>query len=68
MAWDDVLDQLDLPSLGAFTRYWKRHPPVHVLVAAYLGVESADEPPQQRPPPDAAALEELMAMFPETPR
>lgn len=35
--WDYVEQHMDLPRLAAFNRYWVKHPPVHLLVAAYLG-------------------------------
>lgn len=45
--WDEV-GRLTMPRLKALNRYWKKHPPVHLLVAAYLGyeapAESDDEP------------------------
>jgi hypothetical protein len=46
------------------TSYWARHPPLHLLVAAYLGVgkdRRAQMPPasferEQRPHPDAVSV------------
>jgi hypothetical protein len=42
---------LTVPRLNALTRYWARNPPLHKLVAAYLGFEA---PPQatRAPAPD----------------
>lgn len=40
MTYDEVLDQLDLPAVQGFTRYWERYPPVHVMVASYFGIPS----------------------------
>ena len=31
-----------LPEMMALFRYWQAHPPVHVMVAAYLGVGAKD--------------------------
>jgi hypothetical protein len=31
---------LTVPRLNALTRYWARNPPLHKLVANYLGVEA----------------------------
>lgn len=36
--WDEV-GRLTMPRLKALNRYWKKHPPVHLLVASYLGYE-----------------------------
>lgn len=35
--WDYVEQHIDLPRLAAMNRYWDKHPPVHIMVAAYLG-------------------------------
>lgn len=37
--WDYVAEHVDLPRLQALNKYWAGHPPVHVMVAAYLGVK-----------------------------
>lgn len=37
--WDTVLSELDLPRLAALNLYWESHPPVHILIAAYMGVK-----------------------------
>lgn len=68
MTLNEVLDQFDLPTLRAFNDYWKGFPPVHVMVAAYFGIE-----PEKRAVKaadgamDPAVLAELMAQFPVTP-
>lgn len=43
--WGEV-GTLTLPRLRALSRYWSQHPPVHLLVAAYLGYkpDPADQP------------------------
>lgn len=43
-------EHVDLPRLEALEREWKRHPPVHHLVAAYLGY---------KPPASAGAKQGL---------
>ena len=30
---------MDLPRWAAMSRYWKSHPPVHLMVQGYLGIE-----------------------------
>jgi hypothetical protein len=37
--WDEV-GRLTLPRLKALMRYWEAHPPVHLLVASYLGYKA----------------------------
>ncbi len=39
--------------------YWQDNPPLHLMVKAYLGIESAPRVEQQ----DEGTLDELMAMF-----
>lgn len=39
MTWNQVLDELDLIRLAAINMYWADHPPVHILIASYLGVK-----------------------------
>ena len=42
-----MLAHVDLPMVEALRGEWRRHPPVHHLVAAYLDYEApSDEPPQ----------------------
>ena len=67
MTWDEVQDQLDIPSLMALSSYWESFPPVHVLVAAYLGIEPKRKKTNGVRANDEATLAELMAAFPETP-
>lgn len=35
--WEYIAEHVDLPRLKALTDYWQQQPPVHVMVAAYLG-------------------------------
>ena len=37
------IDRMVLPEMMDLFRYWRDHPPVHVMVAAWLGVGSKDE-------------------------
>ncbi|MEC4591612.1 hypothetical protein VPG91_11490 [Nitrospirillum amazonense] len=54
--WDEVERQFTLPRYNAMWRYWKAHPPVRLMVAAYLGIKPEQEPQE-------ADLGELLAMF-----
>jgi hypothetical protein len=40
--WCQAERELDLHRLHALTRQWVLHPPVHHLVAAYLGYQAPD--------------------------
>lgn len=37
--WDYVAEHIDLPRLKALNLYWADNPPLHRMVAAYLGIE-----------------------------
>ena len=41
--WDYTMAELDMPRLAAMSEYWRSNPPVHVMVARYLGVKPAPE-------------------------
>ena len=50
--FDQVAEQFDLPRLKAMIAYWKHKPPVHVMIASYLGIDGKpiqkfDDPEQQ---------------------
>jgi hypothetical protein len=55
-SWDAVARGMTLHHYNALQRYWARHPPAHLLLAAWLGVG---------PKPEAAPadLGDLVAMF-----
>jgi len=53
--WDELEDTLTWPRLEALARYWNDHPPVHELVAAYMGVKPGNK--------EASDLGELIAQF-----
>ena len=35
--WDYIADNIDLPRAQSLSKYWQQHPPVHILLAAYVG-------------------------------
>jgi hypothetical protein len=35
--WDHIEAELDIPRLSALSSYWRVHPPMHVLLAGYVG-------------------------------
>lgn len=61
---------MTIPRLAAMSRYWKQHPPMHVLLAAYVGYEPPAEAgaTAARTPPSAVDLEALMAAYPQVKR
>ena len=63
-AWADW----DLPSLVTQLRYWRKHPPLHQLVAAYLDYKPGVEPGSAKSAAsNEAAIAALMASAPEMP-
>jgi len=53
--WEQVETGMTVPRFQALARYWQRHPPLHLMVAAYLGIR-----PEPRPKGD---LGDLLALF-----
>jgi hypothetical protein len=41
--WEYIDDHMTIPRLSAMTRYWNQNPPVHVLVAGYIGYEAPED-------------------------
>lgn len=60
MGWDEARHDMDIPRLEAMNRYWVHSPPVHQLVARYLGLKA---PEALAAPEDQAAA--LMRMIDE---
>lgn len=67
MTPDEVLDQLDLPMLDGFTKYWKSYPPLHVMVAAYMGFQPKKDDDSKPPELDDKVLAQIMSQFAQTP-
>ena len=40
-SWAEV-GQLTIPRFKALLRFWQQHPPVHRMVAAYMGIKPGD--------------------------
>lgn len=53
--WDYIAEHVDVPRLLAINKYWDAHPPVHLLVAGYMGYE---------PKQNATSLEEAAEYVP----
>ena len=41
--WDYVEEQLDIPRLVALNRHWRKHPPTHLLMQAFVGHKPREE-------------------------
>lgn len=52
---------MDLPLLEGMSRYWMRHPPVHISMAAYVGWGKGSAQQQ-----DEGDFEAMMASLPTT--
>lgn len=61
MPWDRVEDELDIPRLAAMNEHWRKHPPVHIMVAAYLGYEPKAQKRESVNSPEE--IEKLIAMM-----
>ncbi len=49
---------MTLPRLYAMNRYWQDHPPVHILLAAFMGMKPTDKMEAEE-----AGLDELLQAF-----
>lgn len=52
--WDECLDQLDTPRMAALEAIWLRWPPVHKLLAAFIGYKAPEEQAKQYITPEVA--------------
>lgn len=43
--FDQIGEEFDIPRIEAMNKYWLKHPPVHIMVASYLGVKDTEPPP-----------------------
>lgn len=58
--WDYCDWHLDIPRLISLNRYWRNSPPVHLLVAAYMGIKPRES---EVPPATPDQMAELSEMF-----
>lgn len=56
--WEDWEEQLTVPRLTALRKEWERNPPVHFLVASFVGYKKPAEEEDQK-------LEDLFQLFPD---
>lgn len=52
---------MDMEDVDDLMTYWADHPPVHLMVAAYLGVKPKTQGPPQKP--GKAEIDQLVQMF-----
>lgn len=57
--WEQA-EGLTLPRYEALCRYWESHPPVHLMVAAYLGIKPKPRPLREGEEQDYSELFALM--------
>jgi hypothetical protein len=68
--WEYIDNHMTVPRLSAMTRYWNQNPPVHVLVAGYIGYEAPKTAEDGKPPaaPSQDDIETLIASIPRVQR
>lgn len=49
--WEYIDENMTIPRWNAIASYWRRHPPVHELVAGFTGYRPPAEPDAE-PEPD----------------
>jgi len=59
---DYVGNHLDLPRLKTLNKYWKKFPPVHVLIASYVGYK---EPAEETPASKDQNIMDFLTAFPQ---
>ena len=52
---------MDLPRYASMSRYWDAHPPLHLMVQGYLGIEG--KMPDLQCENTGDVLDEFMQMF-----
>ena len=62
---DYVSDHIDLPKLETLNKYWRRFPPMHVLLNWYTGYKAPSEVKKLTAEEQAAQMEQLMATAPK---
>jgi len=41
--WEYIAENIDLPRLESMNRYWRKSPPLHLMVQAYLGITPTED-------------------------
>jgi hypothetical protein len=55
MSYDEIGEQLDLPRIKALNAYHRENPPLHLMVASYLGFGEKPKPVITEATPDLFA-------------
>jgi len=61
--WDTARRQLNIPRLKALNDYWQRSPPVHLSVAAYLGIRAKGGAGGEQPAQPVSPLQGASAIL-----
>lgn len=59
--WEYIDESMDIPRLQAINSHWLDSPPVHVMLARFLGYEKKPPPQAESDPDDELA--QLMGML-----
>lgn len=54
---------MTIPQLEDLMRYWKSHPPLHLMVQSFLGIEGKDAAVEEAQKPTEQDLQALVSMF-----
>lgn len=65
-SWDTIDREMDLIRFAAMSRYWDRHPPLHLMVQSYLGIKPVIRNTTQAKPESSNTdddLQEFVQLF-----
>lgn len=63
MSWEYIDERMTFPRYKDILRYQKAHPPIHIMVATYLGLNKPDQ--ETETPAPAESLFDLMPQGPK---
>lgn len=65
--WEYIDDFMTVPRMTEMTQYWKGSPPLHLMVAAYFGIEKPSQQAKtvESKESDEAAIVALIAGLPQ---
>lgn len=61
------MDELDLPRLVEFENYYGRHPPLHIMVANYLGIKPGQRVIKPSSDSDEVSVDDFNALLEHLP-
>lgn len=65
MSWEYIDERMTLPRYRAIYRYQKAHPPLHIMVAAFFGLNKTDEAAPKELDADGKSLFDMMPQGPK---